>query len=56
MSKCLTATILALAGFACANFDGVTEPIAQAKIGFTVPGKIDSIWVKEGPSYTRVTP
>ena len=31
-----------------ASFDGVTEPIAQAKIGFTVPGKIDSIWVKEG--------
>ena len=48
MNKGLTATILALAGFACANFDGVTEPIAQAKIGFTVPGKIDSIWVKEG--------
>lgn len=48
MSKCFTATILALAGFACATFDGVTEPINQAKIGFTVPGKIDSIWVKEG--------
>lgn len=31
-----------------ASFDGVTEPINQAKIGFTVPGKIDSIWVKEG--------
>jgi len=31
-----------------ANYDGVTEPIAQAKIGFTVSGKVDSIWVKEG--------
>lgn len=31
-----------------AGFDGVTEPTAQAKIGFTVSGKIDSIWVKEG--------
>ena len=29
-------------------FDGITEPIEQAKIGFTIPGKIDSIWVKEG--------
>lgn len=33
---------------AAASFDGVTEPINQAKIGFTVPGKIDRIWVKEG--------
>lgn len=33
---------------AAAGFDGVTEPINQAKIGFTVPGKIDSIWIKEG--------
>lgn len=31
-----------------ASFDGITDPINQAKIGFTVPGKIDSIWVKEG--------
>ncbi|MCQ2055748.1 MAG: efflux RND transporter periplasmic adaptor subunit [Fibrobacter sp.] len=39
----------AMATVACAaGFDGVTEPIDQAKIGFTVSGKIDSIWVKEG--------
>ncbi len=31
-----------------AGFDGITEPIEQAKVGFTIPGKIDSIWVKEG--------
>ena len=37
-------TTLAAAG----SYDGVTEPIEQAKIGFTIPGKIDSIWVKEG--------
>lgn len=48
MNKCFTAAVLALAGLACAAFDGVTEPINQAKIGFTVPGKIDRIWVKEG--------
>lgn len=29
-------------------FNGITEPIEQAKIGFTVSGQIDSIWVKEG--------
>ncbi len=39
---------LSVQGLYAASFDGVTEPIAQAKIGFTVPGKIDSIWVKEG--------
>ncbi|MDO4946450.1 MAG: efflux RND transporter periplasmic adaptor subunit [Fibrobacter sp.] len=31
-----------------ASFDGITEPLAQASMGFTVSGKIDSIWVKEG--------
>lgn len=31
-----------------ASFDGITEPMSQAKIGFTVSGKIDSIWVSEG--------
>jgi RND family efflux transporter MFP subunit len=43
-------TALALAAFALAQqgFDGVTEPINQARVGFTVSGKIDSIWVKEG--------
>lgn len=45
-------TLLTAISFAAlshaASFDGVTEPIAQAKIGFTVSGKIDSIWVKEG--------
>lgn len=42
-------TTISLAAFAyAASFDGVTEPISQAKIGFTVSGKIDSIWVKEG--------
>lgn len=30
------------------GFDGITEPINQAHIGFIVSGKIDSIWVKEG--------
>lgn len=39
---------LSVQGLYAATFDGVTEPINQAKIGFTVPGKIDSIWVKEG--------
>ena len=39
---------LSVQGLYAASFDGVTEPINQAKIGFTVPGKIDSIWVKEG--------
>ena len=41
---CLSITAAAYA----ATFDGVTEPISQAKIGFTVSGKVDSIWVKEG--------
>ena len=42
-------TVLFAFGLSAASgFDGVTEPINQAKIGFTVPGKIDSIWVKEG--------
>ena len=41
--------VSAWASFAAAgSFDGITEPIEQAKIGFTIPGKIDSIWVKEG--------
>ena len=41
--------VSAWASFAVAgSFDGITEPIEQAKIGFTIPGKIDSIWVKEG--------
>lgn len=48
--KFILSTIIGLAFGAsvAATFDGVTEPIAQAKIGFTVSGKIDSIWVKEG--------
>lgn len=29
-------------------YTGITEPIAQAHIGMTVPGVIDSIWVREG--------
>ena len=29
-------------------FNGVTEPIAQAVIGMTVPGRVDSIMVAEG--------
>ncbi|NLB62726.1 MAG: efflux RND transporter periplasmic adaptor subunit [Fibrobacter sp.] len=29
-------------------YTGITEPIAQAHIGMTVPGIIDSIWVREG--------
>ncbi len=45
--KIITSLSFAAAAYA-ATFDGVTEPIAQAKIGFTVSGKIDSIWVKEG--------
>ncbi|WP_458450528.1 hypothetical protein [Fibrobacter sp.] len=44
----LTFFLLAFGVAAAASFDGVTEPIDQAKIGFTVPGKIDRIWVKEG--------
>lgn len=44
----LTFFLLAFGVAAAASFDGVTEPINQAKIGFTVPGKIDRIWVKEG--------
>ena len=44
----LTFSLLAFGVAAAASFDGVTEPIDQAKIGFTVPGKIDRIWVKEG--------
>jgi len=43
----LAVALLAMASMA-ASFDGVTEPLAQAKIGFTVSGKIDSIWVSEG--------
>lgn len=39
--------LLSTVAFA-SSFDGVTEPTSQAKIGFTVSGKIDSIWVKEG--------
>ena len=50
MKHILSALLFSLSvqGLYAASFDGVTEPIAQAKIGFTVPGKIDSIWVKEG--------
>ena len=44
----LTFFLFAFGTAVAASFDGVTEPIAQAKIGFTVPGKIDRIWVKEG--------
>ena len=39
---------LAMGAFAQGTFDGVTEPINQARIGFTVSGKIERIWVKEG--------
>ena len=48
--KFILSTIIGFAfGVAvAASFDGVTEPIDQAKIGFTLSGKIDSIWVKEG--------
>lgn len=45
--KVFTSFLFAATAYA-ATFDGVTEPIAQAKIGFTVSGKVDSIWVKEG--------
>lgn len=49
MNSIFKISILALGVLAHgASFDGVTEPTAQAKIGFTVSGKIDSIWVKEG--------
>ena len=50
MKHILSALLFSLSvqGLYAAAFDGVTEPIEQAKIGFTVPGKIDSIWVKEG--------
>ena len=44
----LTTALFAIGSALAAGFDGVTEPIDQAKIGFTVPGKIDRIWVKEG--------
>jgi len=44
----LTIAVFAFGFATAASFDGVTEPIDQAKIGFTVPGKIDRIWVKEG--------
>lgn len=47
MKKIIASVIFASASAAFC-FDGVTEPIEQAKIGFTIPGKIDSIWVKEG--------
>ena len=30
------------------SFEGVTEPIAQAVVSATVPGKIDQIPVSEG--------
>ena len=43
-----TALALAASALAQQGFDGVTEPINQARVGFTVSGKIDSIWVKEG--------
>lgn len=49
MNKIFKISIFALAVFArAASFDGVTEPTSRAKIGFTVSGKIDSIWVSEG--------
>lgn len=35
------------------SFDGVTEPIEQAKVGFTIPGKIEKVWVKEGDSVKK---
>ena len=44
----LTTALFAIGSALAAGFDGVTEPIDQAKIGFTGPGKIDRIWVKEG--------
>ena len=51
MRNHITATLFLFSWAAIATaggFDGITEPIEQAKIGFTIPGKIDSIWVKEG--------
>jgi RND family efflux transporter MFP subunit len=50
MKHILSALLFSLSvqGLYAASFDGVTEPIDQAKIGFTLSGKIDSIWVKEG--------
>lgn len=48
MSKIIFAIFVLAGCVLAASFDGITEPIAQAKIGFTVPGKIDRIWVKEG--------
>lgn len=50
MMKCALFLIMfaACSAFAGKAFDGVTEPIAQAAMGMTVPGRIDSIMFKEG--------
>lgn len=47
------ALLLAATSVLAEGFDGVTEPIEQAKIGFTIPGKIEKVWVKEGESVKK---